>query len=96
MKQEKNEQHLNIDDMIKYLRFGEITRENLKLASKVATHARQCEECSRKLESLSRLYGEFSRAKTEILSKDLDFEKNVGAKKELEKKIKHKSRSEFK
>ncbi len=64
--------HLDIDDIIKFVSIKEFNDENIELAKKVNKHIRECEKCIKLVRAFQMLHDEFVR-----LQNKQDFEKYV-------------------
>ena len=49
---------MTIDEIIDFVAFDKLDKDSLALASKVMTHARNCDECMKKMEIFRRAYDE--------------------------------------
>ena len=56
--------HLNVDDIIKFVSLSEMNKEAVELSAAVNGHIRKCAECLELVRAFQMIYDEFSRINT--------------------------------
>lgn len=57
-------EHLNIDDIIKFVSIDDLSEESVRLTVLVNGHIRKCNECLRLVAAFQMIYDEFVRLST--------------------------------
>lgn len=54
--------HLSIDEVIEFVSFNKMTKENLELAARVNAHICRCEKCLELVNKYQAIYDEYTEA----------------------------------